>query len=246
MLCKCKRSLFFLMKGYFLLFLVITLTGCATGRKETKPAVHVTSQNTEALYPMSETPQVKTEGSLWQDVSPLGELFINPKARRAGDIITIKIVESSSATNEASTQTGRTSSASAGVTAFFGLENQFSTTGTDFNPFGSLGGSLNNDFDGSGTTKRSGDLTAYITAIVSEVLPNGNLYLKGSREVTVNNETQVITLAGIIRPRDISSNNIIESTYISNAKIAYSGSGVINEGQRPGWLSRLLDVVWPF
>lgn len=77
-------------------------------------------------------------------------------------------------------------------------------------------------------------------------MPNGNLKIKGTREVTVNNEKQLITLSGIIRSRDISPDNIVLSTYISDAMIAYSGDGIVNERQRPGWLARILDVVWPF
>jgi flagellar L-ring protein precursor FlgH len=68
----------------------------------------------------------------------------------------------------------------------------------------------------------------------------------GSREVTINAETQLITLSGIIRPRDISSDNVILSTYISDARISYSGTGVIDERQRPGWLANILNKYWPF
>jgi flagellar L-ring protein precursor FlgH len=70
--------------------------------------------------------------------------------------------------------------------------------------------------------------------------------IQGNREVRVNNENQIITLTGMVRPRDISSENIILSTYIADAQISYSGSGVVNDRQKPGWLARLLDVIWPF
>jgi flagellar L-ring protein precursor FlgH len=79
-----------------------------------------------------------------------------------------------------------------------------------------------------------------------DILPNGNLIIMGSREVMVNREKQEITLSGIVRPRDVSAENVVLSTYISDAKIAYSGSGIINDRQRPGWLARAIDVVWPF
>jgi flagellar L-ring protein FlgH len=79
-----------------------------------------------------------------------------------------------------------------------------------------------------------------------DILPNGNLFIEGNREVRVNNENQMMTLTGVIRPRDITANNVIQSTYIADARIAYSGKGVLNERQRPGWLARVLDVIWPF
>ena len=116
------------------------------------------------------------------------------------------------------------------------------------NPFGaaSVSGSMTSDFKGDGTTSRSGDLTAFITCRVTEVLPNGNLRIVGTREILVNHENQVIVLSGVIRPRDINDQNIIASRFIADAKIAYSGSGIIDDRQRPGWLANILDIVWPF
>ena len=113
-------------------------------------------------------------------------------------------------------------------------------------PFGSIAGTTNNTFQGSGATARKGELAASITARVTEVLPNGNLKILGKREIRVNNETQYLALTGIVRPRDISSENVVLSTYISDAKIVYTGTGVVNDPQSPGWLVRVLDTVWPF
>ena len=78
------------------------------------------------------------------------------------------------------------------------------------------------------------------------MLSNGNLIIQGNREVRVNHENQIITLTGMVRPRDISADNVIMSTYIADARISYSGSGIVNDKQRPGWLVRLLDNIWPF
>jgi flagellar L-ring protein precursor FlgH len=239
-----------------LLLLTIVLTGltaCGTGKAgqvQTRPdptldndLLAVKADLEEKHAASYREPQT---GSLWNDQSDFGNLFTNPKARRIGDIVTIRIVESSSATNKASTQTGRSSSVAASVDGFFGLENDFSASSPFFNPFSRVAGGLESDFDGSGTTKRSGDLTATITARVIDTLPNGNLIVMGSREVMVNREKQEITLSGIVRPRDISAENVVLSNHIADAKIAYSGSGVINDRQRPGWLARAIDAIWPF
>jgi flagellar L-ring protein FlgH len=185
-------------------------------------------------------------GSLWVDDGALSEMFITPKARQVGDIVTINIVENSSASNNAKTNTGRTTSMSAGLTNFFGLEQHFPTGSQFFNPFAPATSNYASKFDGSGTTARSGALTAYMTARIVQVLPNGNLVIEGNREVRVNNDNQIITLTGTVRPRDISPENIVQSTYIADARISYSGSGVLNDQQRPGWLARILDKIWPF
>ena len=192
------------------------------------------------------------EGSLWRDNGALSELFLIPKARRVGDIVTIKILETAKASNSADTSSGRDSSLTAGIEEVFGLDKlyakEFAKQAKYFNPFGktAVKGSLSSGFKGAGETTRSGDLQAYITARVSTVLPNGNLKIIGSREIMVNEENQIITLTGIIRQRDISPDNVVLSTYISDAKIKYSGSGIVNDRQNPGWLANILNTVWPF
>jgi len=196
------------------------------------------------------------ENSLFTNGSGMNGLFLDTKARTAGDIVTVKIEESSKATNKANTKTARDSSLSAGIEALMGIEDWWEDKvlrwlGSNMpkvNPFGSASvkGSMSSDFEGDGSTTRSGDLTAYITCRVTDVLPNGNLRIIGTREVMVNHENQVIILSGVIRPRDIGDDNIIKSIYVSDAKIAYSGSGVIDDRQRPGWMANFLNTVWPF
>ncbi|WP_162458827.1 flagellar basal body L-ring protein FlgH [Desulfosarcina ovata] len=236
------------------LFLIVLLVGgglvgCAggvTGRPvQSRPFAYDPAAQTVQPPNTQEAPS-QADGSLWQENAPLISMFSDQKARAVGDIVTIKIVESSEATNEASTDTDRTSSMSASVDAFFNAEKKYSSDNPFFNPFSKVAGGLTSEFGGSGTTKRSGDLEAYITALVTQVLPNGNLVLTGSREVLVNNENQVIQLSGVVRPRDITADNQVLSTYIADARISYSGSGVVNDRQRTGWMSNILMTVWPF
>jgi flagellar L-ring protein precursor FlgH len=196
------------------------------------------------------------ENSLFISGSGLNGLFLDTKARTAGDIVTVKIEESSKASNKANTKTARDSSLSAGIETFMGVEDWWQDKvlrwmGSNMpkvNPFGSVSvkGGMTSEFEGDGSTTRSGDLTAYITCRVVDVLPNGNLQIVGTREVMVNHENQVIILSGVIRPRDIGDDNIIKSIYVADAKIAYSGSGVIDDRQRPGWMANFLNTVWPF
>lgn len=241
-------------------FLFTLLSGCAGTLKDLKFFGAKKEEKKEIVYKLDKTPEITkihNEGSLWKDDSPLSALFLSQKARRAGDIVTVNIVEASSASNKAGTQTDKASSLSGGIDTIFGFENEFNNDDKYknirkyFNPFSAAGaatikGSMGSEFDGSGTTTRSGNLSAYITARVTEVMPGGNLQITGTREVEINNEKLIITLSGVIRPRDISPENIILSTYISDAKITYSGSGVIDDRQRPGWLANLINAVWPF
>jgi flagellar L-ring protein precursor FlgH len=116
----------------------------------------------------------------------------------------------------------------------------------DFDNEAMFKASLTNSFDGSGQTSRNETMSASITARVIEVAPNGNLFIRGARKVRVNNETQYITLTGLVRPADISPDNTVLSSYIAEASIEYTGSGPVSDKQRPGWLMRAVDFVWPF
>ncbi len=236
------------------------LQGCAFTKKSSAPVipqVKTGSQKNaaEAYSGLSrdDGKAGKTDGSLWSNGSMMNHLFITPKPRNIGDIVTIKVVESASASNNAKTNTGRKSSLTASIDKLLGLEDKYTNSSNpdfkefpNFNPFGSIEGSMTSKFDGTGATKRSGDLTAYVTARIAHVYPNGDFFINGSREITVNYEKQLIKLTGIIRPDDIDSNNVILSTYISDAKIVYSGSGVIQKRQKPGWLANVINTIWPF
>ncbi|MBT8340790.1 MAG: flagellar basal body L-ring protein FlgH [Desulfatitalea sp.] len=239
----------FIIKAVGVLWVCAMVWGCASSAPA-PPAPQATVESSTMAVPPPDTMTaritVPTDGSLWDERSGLGEMFANVKARRVGDLLTIRITESSSAANSASTTTDRESSLDAGITHFFNAEKSFPADQPFFNPFSRVGGSMSSTFEGTGATKRSGDLNAYMTASVVNILGNGNLVIQGNREVRVNAENLMMTLTGIIRPRDISSDNVIQSTYIADARISYSGSGVINERQKPGWLTRILDRVWPF
>lgn len=192
--------------------------------------------------------EIRSTGSLWRDSAGL---FEDRKARGLNDLVTINIVESSSATKKADTATSRDSSMDASITNLFGgsltydLKNLFG---------GGLSGTLapkvqasgKNDFTGTGNTTRQGSLVATITARVVEVLPNGNFLIESRKDITVNREKQLLLLRGVIRPDDIAFDNTILSSYVANAEVIYTGDGVINDKQGQGWLVKLLDYAWPF
>ena len=238
------------------LLLLIGISACAGNRNNIEYEMEKMAVKQSLIPQPAPQPPVDSDGSLWQVGSSLNGMFIDTKARNIGDIVTVKIEESAKATNKANTETERSSNLEAGIDKLFGLEDWWTNdvmgnvkgSWPKFDPFGnpSIKGNLESDFEGDGETSRSGSLEAFITCRVMEVMTNGNLKIVGTREVMVNYENQMIILSGIIRPRDIAEDNIILSTFVSDAKIAYSGSGVVNDRQRPGWLSNLMNTVWPF
>ncbi|UFS72799.1 flagellar basal body L-ring protein FlgH [Geomonas sp. RF6] len=217
-----------------LLALTLLLAGCAHEQAQVR---------TPAFDEQIPKPQVNyASGSIWQ-ASSVG-LAEDLKARRRGDIITVVISEQASASKQASTGTGRDSSMSAGIPKLLGLEKTPIKTWMDLANM--ISASTSSKFDGSGSTSRQEDLRATISAKVVDVAPNGNLLIEGTRNVKVNNEDQIIVLTGTVRSRDISSDNTVSSALIADARINYSGKGVISDRQSPGWLMNVLDKVWPF
>lgn len=183
----------------------------------------------------------RESGSLWRRNN--ASMFSDRKAKNIGDIVTVLISERASASKEASTQTDRATNMSASIPNFFGLEQ------SDLSPIdleNLVNAEFTNGFDGNGTTTRKEDLTASLSTQVIDRYPNGQLKIRGGKEVMVNNEVQVIYLTGIIRPVDITAANTVNSDKILNARISYTGKGAISDKQKPGWMMRTLDNIWPF
>ncbi len=178
--------------------------------------------------------------SLWARSEGNPYLVRNQKAQKVGDLLTILISESSSATTQAKTNTKRDSKMNLTGTANWGQ--------ADPEDVASLGISTGNknDFKGEGTTDRSGNFQATVQAVVENVLENGTLYVRGKKTITINNEDQDVEITGFVRPDDIRINNTVISTVMADAKIRYLGDGVISDKQRAGWAARLVDVIWPF
>ncbi|MEC4889494.1 MAG: flagellar basal body L-ring protein FlgH [Nitrospira sp.] len=193
-------------------------------------------------------PPPKTTGSLWQEENGRAYLYEDMRAMRVGDILTVKIVEKHKGSKSADTAAQREST----------MENSLAGTGVGYIgiPGIRLGdearrglgidASAHNKFNGKGATNREGTLTGTISVIVTEVSPNGDLRVEGHREVSVNAEKQLMTISGIVRRVDVDTKNTVLSSAIADAKIEYTGLGVLDDVQRPGWLVRILDWIYPF
>lgn len=218
-------------------------------------------QNAESLPVMTPIPleeveegPVRNPGSLFSAGSA-DYLFSDNRARRVGDIVSIKIVETSNAKTQANTDTQRDSTMQIGVTSFFNEKqvglNPLSggsvgnITGT-VGPGMALDSTLSNKLKGKGTTDRKNEVKAIIGSRVVKVLPGGLLQVEGAREVRVNEETQIMVIKGLVRPRDIGPDNSVESSKLANSNIEYYGKGVLADKQKSGWLMRLMENVWPF
>ena len=192
-------------------------------------------------------PKHLTSGSLWNENSEVARLYSDNRASRVGDIVTIQVVENATGAKTATTKTGKDSSSDMSFKGAFSNFFDLPARALSFlSPQGSLKVTSADRYSGNGATSRNDKLTASMTAIVTEVYPNGNLRILGHREVVVNSERQTMELTGIIRPIDVDSKNTVQSTAIADAKISYTGFGVVDDKQHPGWLGRIMNWISPF
>jgi flagellar L-ring protein precursor FlgH len=217
-----------------LTLIIMLATGCAHQSLDSRSPV---------MEQQIEKPRVSYDnGSIWQGSG--GGLVEDFKARAKGDILTVVISETASASKEATTGTSRESSLAAGIPNLLGLEKSGINKYMDLSKL--LNASASSKFDGNGSTTRKENLNATIAAKVTDVLANGNMLIEGRRNVLVNQEDQIIILTGMVRSRDITPDNMVNSTFIADARISYSGKGIISDRQQPGWLMGIIDKVWPF
>lgn len=194
----------------------------------------------------AETGTAPQTGSLWMDSRSRMLVGMEGKTRDKGDLITVTISERTSTSLTAGTKTSRDSEVSTGISSIFGLEQKL------LNLYPELGGEISmaatsgSNFLGDGSTSREGQLTGVVTCEVVNVLQNGNLVILGWKEVRSNKETQYLSLSGVVRPQDIKSNNTIASDLVAEARIEYTGAGVVADKQSPGFGVRVIDHVWPF
>ena len=176
--------------------------------------------------------------SLWTDSRE--DLFRDARAMRVGDVITVEIRIDDQARLNNTTGRSRDSRTS------FGLDFGVGVGGT--NAGGNLGANINSGTSsrGQGRIDRSERIELAVAAVVTNVLPNGNLLVSGSQEVRVNHEMRVLNVAGIVRPRDVSARYTIAYDKIAEARISYGGIGRSMEVQQPGWGQQLYDRIIPF
>lgn len=190
-------------------------------------------------------PAIQQANSLWRPGSRA--FFKDQRANRIGDILTVQIEISDKASLSNKTTTTRDSTEDADITNLLGLESQFAKIlpeAIDPASMASVGSS--HSVEGSGAVTRNETIQMDIAAIVTQILPNGNLVISGRQEVRVNFESRDLYVTGVIRPEDISSSNTIESSKIAEARVAYGGRGHLTDMQQARYGQQLFDIIFPF
>ena len=186
--------------------------------------------------------------SLWREGRGSNDLWKDVRAWLPMDLITIVVSEQAEGKKAANTEVKQSSTIALAISKLLGLETEAkkANSANGLDPTALVTASSQNDFKGQGTTDRKDSLTAKMSAMIAEVLPSGILRIEGQKIIAVNGEEQVMVISGLIRPRDISSTNEVDSSRIANMRIDYYGNGTVDEAQHGGWLGRFLRVFWPF
>ena len=194
--------------------------------------------------PVSEY-QPPQANSLWQAGSR--SFFRDPRAAKIGDLLTVQIDIGDQAKIANTTTRSTNAAENASAPNFLGLETRLKGVlpdAVDPSSLVKLGSDSSNT--GTGTVDRSETINLTIAAVVTAVLPNGNLVIQGQQEVRVNNEVRELSVSGVVRPEDISNANTISHTQIAEARISYGGRGQITDVQQPRYGQQFFDIIWPF
>jgi len=191
-------------------------------------------------------------GSLYLEDQSIS-LYADAKSFQVGDIITVRLQESTSASKEASTNVSKefnTTTTSPNLfnsVTNFSLPKFFPLQNTSQNQLQIDNVDSETEFSGNGGSDQSNSLTGDITVTVAQILPNKNLSIRGEKWITLNQGSEYIRLTGYIRPKDIGPDNTVLSTRVANARITYSGKGSIADSNTAGWLARFFNSpIWPF
>jgi len=218
---------------------VSLLQACATVPKD-RMSYAPTRPQPEMLAPA-------TQGAIFQSGQEIS-LFEDAKARRVGDILTVVLVEQTTASKKADTSTSKKQDTQLDNPTILGAPLSFNMPGPsnrDLNLGTTLSGSRS--FEGAGDSSQSNKLQGNVTVTVAEVLSNGNLVVRGEKQLTINQGDEYIRFSGIVRPSDIGPNNTVLSTSVADAKIAYTGKGTLDDSNSSGWLASFFNSAWwPF
>jgi len=237
-------------------FLGIALSACSAGDRlasigGTPELAPITNPVKSPGYRTVSMPMPKAErplpmaNSLWRPGSR--SFFKDQRAQRVGDIVTVNVAISDTAEIDNTTTRSRSNTEDGDVTNLFGVENKLNkilpgtVTPSSLLSLGSASKST-----GAGEVERSESITMTVAAVVTQVLPNGNLVIWGHQEVRVNFEVRELMVAGVVRPEDISSGNTVAHTQIAEARIAYGGRGQLTDVQQPRYGQQVLDIILPF
>lgn len=232
------------MKLWHPLLVAIALDSvCACGPRHVAPFTPRQRIYNGGGYAQKDASAKPAPGSLFSEANP-GYLE-DTRAVRTGDFVIVNINESADAQGDSSTNLSRDSTANMAVSGMMGIIPALKRAYPDIDPSQLIAFANTAAFNGSGTTERKGQLNGSVAVRVVKEMPNGDMFIEGTKVVLINNEEYHLYLSGLVRPADIAQDNSISSTRIADAQIEFTGRGDVADQNRKGWLARLLDTLNP-
>ncbi len=213
------------MKPFLIVLLVVLLTGCVSPPTPPLPPIDLARAEVQS----------KLTGSIYANGRSVS-FFSDIKAGRVGDILTVTLVEQTTAQNTANSTVSRSTDTSIGAP----------TVGNRIVDDLKFGVESDNEFEGSAANGQSNNLNGNIAVTVREVLPGGVLLVEGEKWIQINQAQELVRLEGLVRIRDVQPNNTVVSSQVANARITYSSKGMMAQAGRPAWASRFFNSFWPF
>jgi flagellar L-ring protein precursor FlgH len=243
-----------ILKAAALLALLSVATGCSAVNRlsqigEAPKLNAIENPTAQPGYKPVQMPMPKPElasynaNSLWRNGSRA--FFKDQRAARIGDLLTVTVNFTDKANIANESQRSRASKEDSGITDFAGSK-LLTGDAAKVLPGKLLTTDSTSSYDGKGSVVRQENLQTSVAAVVTQILPNGNLVVEGKQEIRVNFEIRELIVAGIVRPEDIQSDNTIDSAKIAQARIAYGGRGQITDFQQPRYGQQVTDILLPF
>jgi len=226
------------------LLVLSALLGVACGPPHIRPFTARERKYEAGQYAASQESSKPAIGSIYSEGQP-GYLE-DTRALRVGDIVLVKINEEADASGDASTDLNKKSSREDSVTSLLGLIPAIKKAYPDVDPEALVSLASQHDFTGEGKTSRAGKLTGTIGVRVKQELPNGDLFVEGTKVVMINQEEYHLYVSGVVRPADIERDNSVDSSLIADARVEFTGRGDIADQVSRGWLTEFLDFIDPF
>lgn len=222
------------MKHIMMAIVVFVVSACSNVPPKPDPTY-------SSVRPAYTEPLPVNDGSIYRAGYEM-TLFADQRARRVGDIITIVLIEKTNASKKASTKTKKDSSMDIGTPSLWG--GPVTRKGLEIL---SASADAQREFTGEGDSTQSNSLTGRVSVTVTDVLPNGNLVVRGEKLLTLNQGSERIQVAGVIRAADVSPDNTVLSTQVADAHIGYAGEGALADANTMGWMARFFQSEWwPF
>lgn len=226
----------------FIVLTLATLAGC--GPRHVEPFTPRKRIYEAGNYAQQDPHNLPSNGSLYSDA--VSGYLEDTRAVHVGDFVVIRIDESADAQGASTTSLSKDNSGDTGVTALLGVVPALKKAYPNMDPAKLLEFASKSSFKGDGTTARKGQLNANVAVRIVRSMPNGDLFIEGTKVVLINNEEYHLYISGLVRPADIAQDDSVASSRIADAQVEFTGRGDIADTQRKGWFSRVIDAVNPF